>query len=133
MELLSFQQKPAKTTEEALQKQYQFWNTQPVPKMGKKNNFNCTLPLIGSRHTSMRNKIYIEFLCKYICLPDEKISTNEPIEPDKAIQDIRQEPYSLPDGFQWDTLNLDEPLVVSTVNTIRHGVQKLAFLRNSYG
>ena len=36
MEVLSFQQKPAKTTEEALQKQYQFWNTQPVPKMGER-------------------------------------------------------------------------------------------------
>lgn len=39
MELLSFQQKPAKTTEEALQKQYQFWNTQPVPKMGKIHSY----------------------------------------------------------------------------------------------
>ncbi|GLH08960.1 hypothetical protein R5R35_006066 [Gryllus longicercus] len=76
MEVLSFQQKPAKTTEEALQKQYQFWNTQPVPKM------------------------------------DEKITCNEPIEPDKALSEIRKEPYSLPDGFKWDTLNLDEPLVL---------------------
>ena len=37
MEVLSFQQKPAKTTEEALQKQYKFWSTQPVPKMGNWN------------------------------------------------------------------------------------------------
>lgn len=35
MEAFNFQQKPAKTPEEALSKQYQFWNTQPVPKMGK--------------------------------------------------------------------------------------------------
>ncbi|XP_049844799.1 glycylpeptide N-tetradecanoyltransferase 2-like [Schistocerca gregaria] len=76
MEVLSFQQKPAKTTEEALQKQYQFWNTQPVPKM------------------------------------DEKITCNEPIEPDKSKSEIRQVPYSLPDGFKWDTLNLNEPLVL---------------------
>ncbi|XP_069702884.1 glycylpeptide N-tetradecanoyltransferase 1 [Periplaneta americana] len=76
VEVLSFQQKPAKTTEEALQKQYQFWNTQPVPKM------------------------------------DEKITCNEPIEPEKGTSEIRPEPYSLPDGFQWDTLNLDEPLVL---------------------
>ena len=34
MEVLSFQQKAAKTTEEAMQKQYQFWSTQPVPRMG---------------------------------------------------------------------------------------------------
>ena len=35
MELINFQQKPAKTAEEAVHKQYQFWSTQPVPKMGK--------------------------------------------------------------------------------------------------
>lgn len=34
MEVLTMQQKPAKTPEEALSKSYQFWNTQPVPKMG---------------------------------------------------------------------------------------------------
>lgn len=35
MEALNLQQKPAKTPEEALTKSYQFWNTQPVPKMGE--------------------------------------------------------------------------------------------------
>lgn len=35
MEMFSMYQKPAKTPEEALHKSYQFWNTQPVPKMGK--------------------------------------------------------------------------------------------------
>lgn len=35
MGALGLPQKPAKTPEEALSKAYQFWNTQPVPKMGK--------------------------------------------------------------------------------------------------
>lgn len=35
MEVFNMQQKPAKTQEEAMQKLYQFWNTQPVPKMGE--------------------------------------------------------------------------------------------------
>lgn len=35
MEVFNMQQKPAKTQEEAMQKPYQFWSTQPVPKMGK--------------------------------------------------------------------------------------------------
>lgn len=35
VEAFSQQQKPAKTQEEALQKSYQFWSTQPVPKMGE--------------------------------------------------------------------------------------------------
>lgn len=33
MEVFSLQQRAAKTPEEALHKQYRFWNTQPVPKM----------------------------------------------------------------------------------------------------
>ena len=33
MDVLNLQHKPAKTQEEALQKPYQFWSTQPVPKM----------------------------------------------------------------------------------------------------
>lgn len=35
MEVFQMQQKPAKTQEEAMQKAYQFWSTQPVPKMGE--------------------------------------------------------------------------------------------------
>ncbi|VEN54847.1 unnamed protein product [Callosobruchus maculatus] len=31
--VFSLTQKPAKTSEEALKKSYQFWNTQPVPRM----------------------------------------------------------------------------------------------------
>ncbi|XP_074096678.1 N-myristoyl transferase isoform X1 [Cotesia typhae] len=80
MEVLKMQHKPAKTQEEALQKTYQFWSTQPVPKM------------------------------------DEKISINEPIEPNKTS--IRPEPYSLPADFQWDTLNLDDPLVLAELYTL---------------
>lgn len=83
MEALQFtNQKPAKTTEEALQKQYKFWSTQPVPKM------------------------------------DEKIQKNEPIEPDRRPDEIRPEPFSLPDGFVWDTLNLDEPLILTELYTL---------------
>lgn len=30
---------------------------------------------------------------------------NEPVEPNK--EDIRKEPFSLPSGFTWDTLNIE--------------------------
>jgi len=43
---------------------------------------------------------------------DENITSNEAISPDLPIDKVRQEPYSLPDGFKWDTLNLDDPLVL---------------------
>jgi hypothetical protein len=35
VDVLKLQCKSAKTPEEAMQKPYQFWSTQPVPKMGK--------------------------------------------------------------------------------------------------
>jgi hypothetical protein len=50
------------------------------------------------------------FLC--VCA-DEVITTNEPIEADKSREEIRQEPYSLPVGFCWDSLDIDNPIVVS--------------------
>merc|ERR1719495_2824427 len=53
-------------------KEYQFWNTQPVPKINEEVGKNV----------------------------------NEAIEPDKCVDDIKQDPYNLPDGFQWDTLDL---------------------------
>ena len=71
-----------KTLDDAKAKNYEFWSTQPVPKL------------------------------------DEKITTNEEIEPDKIMENIRAEPYSLPDGFRWDTLDLNEPLVLKELYTL---------------
>lgn len=44
--------------------------------------------------------------------------TNEAIEPDKSVSEIRAEPYSLPDGFTWETLDLNEPLVLKELYTL---------------
>ncbi|KAG8138923.1 putative Glycylpeptide N-tetradecanoyltransferase protein, partial [Naja naja] len=68
MELLSACQGPAKNIDEATKRKYQFWDTQPVPKLS------------------------------------EVITSHGAIEPDK--DNIRIEPYSLPQGFTWDTLDL---------------------------
>nr|CAG4641655.1 EOG090X055U [Eurycercus lamellatus] len=77
MELLSLSQGGAvKTTEDAMAKQYEFWSTQPVPKI------------------------------------NEDVTANESIEPDTPLSEIRQEPYSLPQGFVWDTLALDNPQIL---------------------
>jgi len=45
---------------------------------------------------------------------DEEITAaaNECISPDVPHDQLRHEPYSLPQGFEWDTLNLDDPLVL---------------------
>ncbi|XP_064895933.1 glycylpeptide N-tetradecanoyltransferase 1-like isoform X2 [Columba livia] len=70
IELFSVGQGPAKTMEEASKRSYQFWDTQPVPKLG------------------------------------EVVNTHGPVEPDK--DNIRQEPYTLPQGFSWDALDLGD-------------------------
>lgn len=44
---------------------------------------------------------------------DEVVTSHGPIEAEK--ENIRQEPYSLPQGFMWDTLDLSNSDVVSTV------------------
>eukprot|EP00088_Acartia_fossae_P017955 TRINITY_DN20295_c0_g1_i2.p1 TRINITY_DN20295_c0_g1~~TRINITY_DN20295_c0_g1_i2.p1 ORF type:complete len:479 (+),score=119.17 TRINITY_DN20295_c0_g1_i2:30-1439(+) len=46
---------------------------------------------------------------------NEVITTNEEINPDPPLDKIRSEPYTLPDGFKWDTLVLDDPLVLKEV------------------
>jgi len=82
MELLKMPTGAPKSIEEAKRKQYQFWDTQPVPKI------------------------------------DEEINVNEPIETDKPQGEIRQDPYSLPAGFHWDTLDIQDPLILKELYTL---------------
>lgn len=72
----------AKTPQEAMQKSFKFWSTQPVPKF------------------------------------DEVIEKSEPIEPSKKISEIRADPYALPEGFKWETMKLDDPLVLTELYTL---------------
>lgn len=48
----------------------------------------------------------------------ETIVNDGPIEEDKTIDQIREEPFTLPDGFQWDTLSLDDPFVLKELYTL---------------
>ncbi|XP_062334537.1 glycylpeptide N-tetradecanoyltransferase 1-like [Osmerus eperlanus] len=80
IELFSVGPGPAKTMEEATRRSYQFWDTQPVPKLG------------------------------------EMVTSHGSIEPDKDI--IREEPYSLPQGFTWDALDLGNPAVLKELYTL---------------
>ncbi|KAK6473037.1 glycylpeptide N-tetradecanoyltransferase 1 [Huso huso] len=80
IELFSVGQGPAKTMEEASRRSYQFWDTQPVPKLG------------------------------------EVVVSHGPIEPDK--DSIRTEPYTLPQGFVWDALDLGNAAVLKELYTL---------------
>ncbi|XP_064648041.1 glycylpeptide N-tetradecanoyltransferase 2-like [Lineus longissimus] len=84
MDLLNIQGQSGapKSIEEAQRKRYEFWDTQPVPKL------------------------------------HEKITSNEEIEEDKPQDEVRQEEYSLPREFVWDTLDLDNPLVLKELYTL---------------
>ncbi|XP_031628856.1 glycylpeptide N-tetradecanoyltransferase [Contarinia nasturtii] len=49
---------------------------------------------------------------------DEVVERNEPIEANKEVSDIRADPYALPDGFKWETMKLDDPLVLAELYTL---------------
>lgn len=74
--------KAPKTTEDALKKTYQFWDTQPVPKL------------------------------------DEDVSECGCIEEDIPIEEVRTEPYTLPQGFVWDTLDISDAKVLKELYTL---------------
>lgn len=69
-------------------KVYKFWNTQPVPKIDEGAS-----EVIGS-----------EF--------------HKAIEPDKTIAEIKQDPYALPEGFIWETLDLENADVLKELYTL---------------
>ena len=45
---------------------------------------------------------------------DEDINECGCIEDDKPIEELRREPYTLPQGFVWDTLDISDEKVVCT-------------------
>nr|XP_014095300.1 glycylpeptide N-tetradecanoyltransferase [Bactrocera oleae] len=49
---------------------------------------------------------------------NEDITTNECIEPDKDISEIRPDPYTLPEGFKWDTLDLNSTTDLTELYTL---------------
>merc|ERR1719412_1247312 len=50
---------------------------------------------------------------------EEVITSNECISQDVPTEEVRQEAYSLPDGFKWDTLLLNENYVEDDDNMFR--------------
>ncbi|XP_055376250.1 glycylpeptide N-tetradecanoyltransferase [Condylostylus longicornis] len=49
---------------------------------------------------------------------NEEVSTNESIEPDKEVSEIRSTPYTLPSGFTWDTLDLNDSTILTELYTL---------------
>ncbi|XP_042252308.1 glycylpeptide N-tetradecanoyltransferase 1-like [Thunnus maccoyii] len=80
LHLFSFGSILPKTMQQAKKHTYQFWDTQPVPKLG------------------------------------DSITTHGQITEGEAS--VRKEPYSLPQGFSWDTLDLTSPTVLKELCTL---------------
>lgn len=49
---------------------------------------------------------------------DDVIEANEAIEANKEIAQIRADPYALPEGFKWESMTLDDPLVLKELYTL---------------
>lgn len=49
---------------------------------------------------------------------NEKIEGCGPIDPAKTVEEIRSEPYSLPTGFFWDTVDIDNDDILKEVYTL---------------
>lgn len=69
-------------------KVYKFWNTQPVPKIDE-----------GTGDASDNE-------------------SHKAIDPEKTIAEIKQDPYALPDGFVWDTLELKDAEILKELYTL---------------
>lgn len=75
-------------------KVYKFWSTQPVPQMSEEP---ALVVAAGGEGTSDDHKA---------------------IEPDKAISEIRPDPYPLPEGFIWETMDLNNEVVLRELYTL---------------
>ena len=64
---------------------------------------------------------------------DEDVNECGCIEDDKPIEELRREPYTLPQGFVWDTLDIsDEKVVCKTLFLhllVVHNVLKIIIYR----
>lgn len=66
----------------------------------------------------MRGYIYSNICSLFLDEPPDEGFINGPIEPDQPIESVRPTPYSLPAGFQWDTLNVNDPAVLKELYTL---------------
>ncbi|TPX40811.1 hypothetical protein SeMB42_g05864 [Synchytrium endobioticum] len=67
------------------------------------------LELDGHGRSTQRDmKSHKFWMTQPVVAYDEKTEVDGPIEPDKADDQVRQEPYTLPKDFEWCTVNIDD-------------------------
>jgi glycylpeptide N-tetradecanoyltransferase len=75
---------------EEAKKAHPFWDTQPVPKLTGWDSESCV---------NLEDDVQL-------------VEESGPLEP--IDKEIRQEPFKLPDGFEWSTINVDDPAQVAS-------------------
>lgn len=68
MELLSTCQGPAKNIDEATKHKYQFWDTQPVPKLSESYVTSARVWLQHCKTWQTRNSLYLILILKQCCI-----------------------------------------------------------------
>lgn len=56
--------------------------------------------------------LYIQSACSDQIITVSTITPDGPIEKDKPLSEVRQEPYPLPKDFEWCTMDLADPVQV---------------------
>jgi len=81
-------------------------------------NLRKTMELLNNQTGGGRvepSKEYKFWSTQPVPLLDEEVTSNEAINTDSPIDTVRAEAYSLPEGFKWDSLNLNDPLELKEV------------------
>jgi len=54
---------------------------------------------------------------------------NGPVEENKPIEELKQDPYKLPDGFSWDEIDiLDDEQVIKLIFQLKYLLNFISFL-----
>ena len=90
-------------------KEFKFWKTQPVPKLGNVSDqryAGSACDWADVAHWANRDPLLTGRIL------DEQVDTVEPIEADKKPEEIKQDSLSLPAGYKWDTLDIEDAEIV---------------------
>ncbi len=82
-------------------KDHKFWNTQPVPQLGRRRLVSCR----------RCRCLHVTLAGWWACADEQSVEHSGPIEV-KTLEDVRQEPIVLPAQFVWNDCDIADEKVV---------------------
>eukprot|EP00604_Paraphysomonas_vestita_P002595 CAMPEP_0174819418 /NCGR_PEP_ID=MMETSP1107-20130205/2634_1 /TAXON_ID=36770 /ORGANISM="Paraphysomonas vestita, Strain GFlagA" /LENGTH=180 /DNA_ID=CAMNT_0016032861 /DNA_START=23 /DNA_END=566 /DNA_ORIENTATION=- len=73
---------------------------------------------ILSQHTQVEDKSHIFWDTQPVPKLNDKFDENGPIDEIKTPADVRQEPYGMPKGFEWVSLDVNDPVQLTEIYTL---------------